>query len=159
LRVIIVYYSKTGNTETISNAIKEALKASHEVAVFRIEMVREYSNRLLHLNPRVLLDLALSRRPRIKPVMDMSSYDLIFVGTPNWYGQIAPPMNTFIQGIATAEGKKAMVFVSSGLGRESYADDLRGKLEEKGFKVLKGLSLMRGEIGESQLREIREILA
>lgn len=159
LRVLIAYYSKTGNTETIANAIKETLEANCEVDMIKIEMVKEYSNHLLHLNPRILLDVILSKKPRIKPSIDISPYDLVCVGTPNWFGRVAPPITTFIENITNAEGKKAVAFVSSGWGKESYAHDLKKKLEKKGFKVLEKLSLTLGEISESQLREIRETVA
>jgi flavorubredoxin len=126
--------------------------------MLKIEMVKEYSNLLPHLNPRILFDIFLNRKPRIRQVIDMSLYDFICVGTPNWYGRIPPPVNTFINKITIAERKKAIAFVSSGFGKGSYADDLKNRLEEKGFNVLKTLSLMLREISESQLREIREIL-
>jgi flavorubredoxin len=126
--------------------------------MLKIEMVKEYSNLLPHLNPRILLDIFLNREPRKRHVIDMSPYDLICVGTPNWYGRIPPPVNTFINKITIAERKKAIAFVSSGFGKGSYADDLKNRLEEKGFNVLKTLSLTLREISESQLREIREIL-
>jgi flavodoxin len=158
LRVLIVYYSKTGNTEVISNAIKETLKPSHEVDVLRIEMVKEYSSSLPHLNPRIFFDTVMDRKPSMRSTIDISSYDLVFVGAPNWYGRVAPPVGTFIESITEANGKKAVVFVSSGLGRKSYADDLGNKLEGKGFKVLKKLSLTREEISGSQLKEITELL-
>ncbi|MGB8780869.1 MAG: flavodoxin domain-containing protein [Candidatus Bathyarchaeia archaeon] len=156
LRVLIAYYSKTGNTEKISNAVKQALESNCEVDVLKIEMVREYSSTLPHLNPRVLLDTFLNRKPRIRSLQDMSPYDVICVGTPNWYGRIAPPVSTFIKEMTNAEGKKAIAFVSSGLGRESYAKALKNRLEKKSLKVLKTLSLILGEISESQLTEIVE---
>jgi flavodoxin len=154
LRVLIAYYSKTGNTETISNAIKQAFESNCEVDVLKIEMVREYSDTLPHLNPRVLFDTFLDRKPRIRSLQDMSPYDVICVGTPNWYGRIAPPVNTFIQEMTNAEGKKAIAFVSSGLGKESYTNTLKNRLEKKSLKVLKTLNLILGEISESQLTEI-----
>jgi flavodoxin len=46
LRVLIAYYSKTGNTEKISNAVKQAFESNCEVDVLKIEMVREYSDTL-----------------------------------------------------------------------------------------------------------------
>jgi len=119
-------------------------------------MVREYSDTLPHLNPRVLLDTFLNREPRIKSLQDMGPYDVICVGTPNWYGRIAPPVNTFIKEMTNAEGKKAIAFVSSGLGRESYAKGLKNRLEKKSLKVVKTLSLILGEISGSQLTEIVE---
>jgi len=158
MKILIVYYSKTGNTETISNAIMEALKANNEINVLKIEMVKEYSNLLTHINPRILLDIFLNRKPKVRSVIDIAPYDLICVGTPNWYGRIAPPLNTFIEKMTIVEGKKAIAYVSSGLGRESYAEDLRKLLEGKGFKVLKAMSLVLTEISESQLKEIKEIL-
>ena len=158
MRILIAYYSKSGNTEKISNVIKEALEATCQVDMLKIEMLSEYSDHLPHLNPRIIFDIILNRKPRIRAIEDMSPYDLICVGTPNWYGRTAPPVNTFIEKMVNVGGKKAIAFVSSGLGRESYADDLRKRLEEKGLKVLKTLSLTLREINESQLREIRGML-
>ncbi len=158
LRILIAYYSKTGNTETISNTMSEALAADFEVDVLKIEMVKEYSDLLPHLNPRIIFDTFLNRKPRIRSLEDMSPYDFICVGTPNWYGRTAPPVNTFIEEMSNNKGKKAIAFVSSGLGKESYAEDLKKRLEKKGLKVLKTLNLILQELSESQLREIREIL-
>jgi len=148
----------TGNTETISTAIKEALIADSEVDVIKIEMVKEYSDLLPHLNLRIIFDTILNRKPRISSLEDMGPYDFICVGTPNWYGRTAPPINTFIEEGINIKGKKAIAFVSSGLGKESYADDLKKRLERKGLKVLKTLNLILQELSVSQLREIREIL-
>jgi len=158
LRILIAYYSKTGNTEAISNAIKGALETTCEVSMLKILMAREYSNLLLHLNPRIILDTLMDKKPKIMSTVDMSPYDLICVGTPNWYGHITPPVNTFIEEATNIAGKRAVAFVSSGLGKESYGDDLRKRLEEKGLEVLKTLSLTLREISKSQLREIRDIL-
>jgi flavodoxin len=158
LRILIAYYSKTGNTEAISNTIKEAFESTCQVDLIKIEMVKEYSDRLPHFNPRIFFDTILNRKPRIKSVEDMDPYDLVCVGTPNWYGRTAPPVNTFIEEMSRVEGKKAIGFVSSGWGKEIYADDLRERLEKKGLRVLKALSLTLREISETQIREIRETL-
>jgi flavodoxin len=158
LRVLIAYYSKTGNTEAISNAIKDALESSCQVDMLKIEMFKEYSEHLPHLNPRVFFDTVLNRRPKIRSVVDLNIYDLVFIGTPNWYGRTAPPVNTFIEETPHIEGKKAIGFVSSGWGRKSYAEELRRRLEKKGLKVLKTLSLTLREISEAQRRGIRETL-
>jgi flavodoxin len=152
----MAYYSKTGNTEAIASAIEEALESTCQLDVLRIEMVKEYGDRLSHLNPRIFFDTILNRKPRIRSVADMDPYDLVCVGTPNWYGRTAPPVNTFIEEMTSTEGKKAVGFVTSGWGKKSYADDLRKRLEKRGLKVLKALSLTLREISEPQLREIRE---
>lgn len=138
MRILIAYYSKTGNTAKISDVIKEDLEATCEVDLLKIEMVREYSDLMPHVNPRIIFDIILSRKPRIRAMEDMNAYDLICVGTPNWYGRTAPPVDAFIGGMINVGGKKAIAFVSSGLGKESDADDLRIRLEEKGFKSAEG---------------------
>jgi flavodoxin len=158
LKILIAYYSKTGNTEAISNAIKEALESTCQVDMLKIEMVKEYGDRLSHLNPRIIFDTILNRKPRIRSAKDMNTYNLVCVGTPNWYGRTAPPVNTFIEEMTSIEGEKAIGFVSSGWGKKSYAEDLRKRLEKKGLKVLKMLSLTLSGISETQLREIRETL-
>ena len=157
MKALIAFYSKTGNTETVSNAIKKALESNYEVDVLKIEMVKEYSSSLLHINPRVLLDVALSRRPGIRPLGNLGSYDLICVGTPNWYGRTAPPVRTFLEKLTNVNGKRAIGFVTSGLRKESYSDELRTRLERKGLRVVKVLNLTLGEIDEPQLREIKDI--
>ena len=158
MRILIAYYSKTGNTEAISFAIKKALESTCQVDLLKIEMVKEYSDRLPHLNPRIFFDTILNRKPSIRSIIDLNPYDLVFVGTPNWYGRTAPPVTTFIEEMTPIEGKIAIGFVSSGWGWESYAEHLRRRLEKKGLKVLEALSLTLREISESQLRGITETL-
>jgi flavodoxin len=158
LRVLIVYYTKTGNTESVANAIRAVLEPNHEVVMQKIEMENEYSNHLPHLNPRILFDTLLNRKPRIKPAIDINPFDLVCVGTPNWFGRVAPSINTFIDNVTLVDGMKAIAFVSSGLGKQSYADGLKERLEKKGFKVLRGLSFTLRETSESQMKEIREAI-
>jgi flavodoxin len=131
LRVLIVYYSKTGNTEAISATIGESLAKDFEVNVVRVEMVKEYSNVLLHFNPRMIFDLVLNRKPRVRSLQNVGSYDFICVGTPNWYGRTAPSISTFVEDAADIEGMKVIAFVSSGLGKASYAEDLEKKLRKR----------------------------
>ena len=74
--------------------------------LFRIEMVREYSDRLLHLNPRVALDSMFRRKPDIKRVKSMKDYDVLILGCPIWFFTNAPPVNTFIERLEGVKGKK-----------------------------------------------------
>ncbi|MEX2704898.1 MAG: flavodoxin family protein [Candidatus Freyrarchaeum guaymaensis] len=102
----VAYYTKTGNTERIAKKIRNTLKSVGEVDLFRIEMVREYSDRLLHLNPRVALDSLFRRKPDIKGVKSMKDYDVLILGCPIWFFTNAPPVNTFIEKLEGVKGKK-----------------------------------------------------
>ena len=49
--------------------------------------------------------------------LDLAHYDVIFVGTPNWWGTMAPPVRTFLTENATAlRGKVVCLFQTNGGG-------------------------------------------
>ena len=60
------------------------------------------------------------RLPRpVMPVdgLDFASYDVVFFGTPNWWGTMAPPMRTFIsQNLGALGGKALCMFQTHGGG-------------------------------------------
>ena len=54
--------------------------------------------------------------PRLeKEKVDLSSYDMIILGTPNWWGTMAPPLASFLHK-NNLSGKKAAVFCTHGGG-------------------------------------------
>ena len=55
----------------------------------------------------------------IKPIegLDLSKYDLVFVGTPNWWGTMAPPVRTWAtQSKDALKGKTVCLFQTHGGG-------------------------------------------
>ena len=55
----------------------------------------------------------------IKPIegLDLAQYDVIFVGTPNWWGTMAPPVRTFLTRNASAlKGRTVCLFQTNGGG-------------------------------------------
>lgn len=55
----------------------------------------------------------------IKPIegLDLAKYDLVFVGTPNWWGTMAPPVRTWVsQSKDALKGKKVCLFQTHGGG-------------------------------------------
>jgi len=158
MNILLAYYSKTGNTQRIAEKIQKTLKSTGKVDLFRIEMVKEYSNKLMHLNPRINLDCVFRRKPEIKPLKSIKDYDALIIGCPIWAFTNAPPVNTFIEKLEKVKDKRAVVFVSSGMGRENFTKRVKEKLEEKGMKVVKTLSLKLDQIDEKQLKEISKAL-
>lgn len=159
MRVLLAFYSKTGNSERIAKKIQRTLKPKVKVDLFRIEMVKEYSNKLMHLNPRIAFDCIFRRKPEIKSTMRMDNYDTLIIGCPVWAFTNAPPINTFIDKLENAKGKKAMVFVSSDMARESFPKRVKKLLEEKGMKVVKTISAKLDQIDEKTLKETRKALS
>ena len=55
----------------------------------------------------------------IKPIegLDLAKYDLVFVGSPNWWGTMAPPVRTWVsQSKEALKGKKVCLFQTHGGG-------------------------------------------
>lgn len=100
MRVCIVYYSRTGNTEYIVEVLRRALiDSSISVDVYRAIPVKEYS-RPLHLNPRVLFDTLVRKGTEIKfisrePLIEQCS--IVVAASPIWMGTLAPPMQEFLK--------------------------------------------------------------
>ena len=61
--------------------------------------------------------IAAGARPALKTLPDLAPYDAVLVGTPNWWGTLAPPVCTLIENPALA-GKKMALFQTHGGGGE-----------------------------------------
>jgi len=122
-------------------------------------MANEYCNFALHLNLRVILDVFLDRKPKINALCDFTKYNFVVIGSPIWYGKIAPPVNTLIQNAIGIENKKVIGFISSTLNSPTYEKSLRIALEAKKLRGLKVFSLKDSEIADSVVQEIRELVS
>ena len=84
---------------------------------------------------------------------DISTYDIIFVGTPAWWYTMAPPVMTFLEE-NNFEGKTIVPFIThGGGGKYTIAQDM-GKLA-KGAAVLEPFVVYeRGDSNtENQIKE------
>lgn len=95
---LIVYYSrkgenywngsiknlKKGNTERVAEFIQKAVGGD----LFEVETVKPYSADYYECIEEAKAELRANARPEIKGyVGDISKYDTIFVGYPNWWGR------------------------------------------------------------------------
>lgn len=92
--ILIAYFSKTGNTETIANMIAEQTGGE----LFKVETVTPYPD-----DYNETVDIAREEqdndaRPELSThVEDMSQYDIIYLGYPNWWGTMPQAMFTFLE--------------------------------------------------------------
>ena len=119
--VLVVYYSATGNTETVANYIAEATGGD----IFEITPAEPYTSDDLNWsdeNSRVtrehedesLRDVELTTTQ----VENWDSYDTVFLGYPIWWGIAAWPVDGFVEA-NDFTGKMVIPFCtssSSGLG-------------------------------------------
>ena len=90
-KALVVYYSRTGTTRQVAEAISTAIGCDFEELV-------DTRNRLgVFGYLRAALDARAGRLTTLKPTKhDPTQYDLIIVGTPVWNMSLSPPVRTYL---------------------------------------------------------------
>lgn len=120
-KMLVLYYSQTGNTKAVAEEIANKLGADIE----EITMADPYDPDFQATIDRCLKEREQEILPTINPVKaDLANYDVIFLGYPVWFGTYAPPVITFLND-ADFIGKKIVPFCTFGSGGlESSVKDL-----------------------------------
>jgi flavodoxin len=92
-QILIVYFSRSGNTRGIADLIhREAGGTIHEI---RPEV--PYPSSYDAVVEQAGREIRAGYKPALQSTFDhIESYDTVFVGSPNWWGTIAPPVATFL---------------------------------------------------------------
>jgi flavodoxin len=114
LRKLVVYFSATGTTRNTAKQLAEATGAD----LWEIQPVQPYTEAdLAYRNGGCRVNLeqnGLAPLPEIaNGYPDFSQYDLIFLGSPTWWGTAPKIMIAFLQG-ADLRGKQLAPFTTSG---------------------------------------------
>jgi len=91
MRILVVFYSRTGNIRRVAEAIAERLKADME----EIRDARSRSGMLGFL--RSGYEALAGKLPKIQQVSrSPSEYDLVLIGSPVWVGKLSSPMRSYL---------------------------------------------------------------
>lgn len=132
---LVVYFSWSGNTESVANEIQAQTGAD----IFEIVPAEPYTddyNTLLDIAQQEQADDA---RPAIADTVDVSGYETIFLGYPNWWGDMPMIVYTFLDDYDLS-GKTIAPFVTSGGSGFSNTISAIEELEPDA-EVADGLSL------------------
>jgi len=144
-KVLIVYYSYSGNTRKVAHEIHKIVGG----AMMEIEPREPYPNNHNSVVEQAEQELRTGYRPKLKTdVGDVSSCDTIFVGSPNWWHTVAPPVLTFLS-VAALPGKTIIPFIThggGGLGRS--AEDIARLCPHA--TVLKSLAVYGADVKAAQ---------
>lgn len=93
-RILIAYFSLTGNTRLIAHDIQNMVGGD----LFAIETVRQYGPDFDTAVEQARAELRDHARPELQAkVANMQDYDIVFVGFPNWVGTMPMAMFTFLE--------------------------------------------------------------
>ena len=121
-KMLVLYYSQTGNTKAVAEEIATKLGADIE----EIVAANPYDGDFQATIDRCKQEHEQGNIPDIQPLKaDVSNYDIIFIGYPIWFGTYAPPVHKFLLGVDLS-GKKLVPFCTFGSGGlESSVGDLK----------------------------------
>ena len=140
-KVLVVYYSQTGNTEKVAQVIAQSLNADVEV----ILPVVPYDGDFGQTIERGKKELEEGNFPEIGPLsLNPQDYDVIFLGYPVWFGTYAPPVGKLLEEYDFA-GKKVVPFCTFGSGGlDSSSANLAAALP--GAEILPGYGVRAARI-------------
>ncbi len=111
--VLIAYFSWSGNTRGIAEEIQRQTGAD----IFEITPVEPYSDDYNTVLDEAQRDQNEQARPELSEhIEDMSQYDTIILGYPNWWASIPMPTASFLEEYDFS-GKTIIPFCSHGGGR------------------------------------------
>ena len=135
-KTLVVYFSATGNTKAVAEEISRLTGAD----LYEIVLADPYTDADLNYNDcRANQEMNdTSARPAIgSGVIDVSPYDIVFVGYPIWWGTMPRIINTFLD-TYDLSGKTVLPFCTSGSsGITQSVSDFRAA--EPGADVRDGL--------------------
>lgn len=144
---LVAYFSWSGNTQQMAQIIAEQTGGD----LFEIAPATPYTEDYDELLDIAQQEQAEEARPALAAeVENWDSYDTVFVGYPNWWGDAPMAVYTFLESYDWT-GKTLVPFntsASSGFGRS-----LEGIAQSAaGATVLEGLALTEGELSDEQDR-------
>lgn len=123
-KILIAYFSFSGNTKSIAEKIHSQVGGD----MFRIETAVPYPanyNETAYGIAKEQHDKGI--KPELKNNGNVSSYDVIFVGTPAWWYEMAPAVKTFLSE-NNFDGKTIIPFITHGGGGKYQIKEEMGKL-------------------------------
>lgn len=138
-KVLIAYFSHTGNTRTIAGYIHEMVKSD----LVEIKTSEAYTDDYDTLLAQIREEVASGYCPPLDTHIDsIDAYDVVFVGYPIWVETAAPPMRTFLTTYNLA-GKTVIPFCTSGTSSAEASYRLVRSLCPQST-VLEGIQIRRG---------------
>ncbi len=112
MKTLIAYFSYTGHTKGIAEKIQEMAGGT----LFELAPAKAYSSDYDTTERQGRGETRDGYMPPLAAqVEDLESYDVILLGTPNWFNTVAPPVLTFLNENNMA-GKTIVPFCTNGGG-------------------------------------------
>lgn len=159
-KTLVVFFSRAGENYSVGNIekgnthiIAEMVAEETGGVLFQIEPVKAYPENYKECTEVAKEEADSNARPAIKGDVAIEDYDVIYIGYPNWWGDMPMPVYTFIEK-HDWHGKSVVPFCTH---EGSGLSDTENKLKTTciGATVRKGLAI-RGEIVQNSREQARK---
>lgn len=111
-KILVAYYSYSGNTKDVAEAIQKKTGGD----LFEIKTEGNYPEEYRPMTEQAKQEIQDGYRPKLTTtVADMAQYDIVFIGSPNWWGTITPQVSSFLESYDLSN-KTVIPFVTHGGG-------------------------------------------
>ena len=141
-RLLVAYYSFTGNTRRIAQALAQRLRDFCDVETVEIIPTR----RRCYLHWLAYSFVADSEVDIENPETELSHYDVVLLGFPKWTFS-CPPLNGFVRKLRSLNKPRFYLFMTcGGFDEQRFLDSFTHKLARMGCDVAGSLTIERKQI-------------
>ena len=129
-KILIVYYSNIGNTKSVAENIHSVVGGD----IKEIELIEKYPNNIFTMSKLVRKQMKEEFLPQINDI-DVSNYDIIFVGSPIWNFSVSLPVKAFLKN-NNFENKTIIPFFtySGGASKKKIIFEVKNSISTKDIK-------------------------
>lgn len=155
MKALVIYYSRTGTTRKIGEAIAKEMNAD-------LDEIIDQKERLGKLNyMRAARDANGLKLTKIQFQRNPEDYDLVIIGTPIWWDHLTPAVRTYLTQF-DLKGKQVALFITSqSEDRDEVFAQIRELMPESEIIGTFGIlqkTVNNGEF-EKEVKEFAELLA
>lgn len=143
-KALVLYFSQSGNTEKVAKFIQEKVNGD----LVKLETVKTYKSDYNGLLDEAQNEQKQNARPELKTKINIDDYDVIFLGYPNWWGDMPMPIYTFLEEY-NLSGKTIAPFITHG-GSGLSGTPNKIKKEQPNATVTEGLAVSGSSAGSSK---------
>ena len=141
MKTIVLYYSRTRKTAKVAKTLTE------EIGADSIEIIdlKDRMGAIKYFTSAI--DALRENKTNIKPdEIDLTGYDLVYIGTPTWGGKPAPAIVTMIDK-CDLKDKNVILFSTMGnSGGENAINRMKEKIEARGGRTVNSFTIKTSKI-------------
>jgi flavodoxin len=147
MKSLVVYYSLTGKTKLVAQAIAQALSAT-------LVEITETKPRMRGPCLYAIggFEARMNKRSRISPIgADLKQYERVFVGSPVWNSRPVPAINAFIYKMNFEQRSVVPFFTMAGDNSHTALANITAKINKSRGKVTGSFAIRSHKVSDEEM--------